>query len=240
MAGFGRLAFAAVVITLGTCLSPQHRANAATVNVIGALDLNGQTFALASGETLNFDISGPIAGSILDGFVVFVGINGAPTVTTASIILNNAPFIGAEASANVNGSFAAASTNNCSNCGVTHPVEGNFFSITDSQRTLSVLSAINISQLNAANLPAGVSVDYTVEINLPNGLTATAATPLPAALPLFAGGLGALGLLGWRRRRRARSGLLARRSCPFEVAKMPFNWRVVEKRACAGVKGVSR
>src|SRR5262245_4868001 len=28
-------------------------------------------------------------------------------------------------------------------------------------------------------------------------------TPLPAALPLFAGGLGALGLLGWRRKRRA-------------------------------------
>jgi hypothetical protein len=30
-------------------------------------------------------------------------------------------------------------------------------------------------------------------------------TPLPAALPLFAGGLGALGLLGWRRKRAARS-----------------------------------
>jgi hypothetical protein len=29
------------------------------------------------------------------------------------------------------------------------------------------------------------------------------ATPLPAALPLFASGLGALGLLGWRRKRKA-------------------------------------
>ena len=29
-----------------------------------------------------------------------------------------------------------------------------------------------------------------------------AATPLPAALPLFATGLGALGLLGWRRKRK--------------------------------------
>jgi len=29
------------------------------------------------------------------------------------------------------------------------------------------------------------------------------ATPLPAALPLFAGGLGALGLLGWRRKKKA-------------------------------------
>ena len=27
-------------------------------------------------------------------------------------------------------------------------------------------------------------------------------TPIPAALPLFAGGLGAMGLLGWRRKRK--------------------------------------
>jgi hypothetical protein len=32
--------------------------------------------------------------------------------------------------------------------------------------------------------------------------TSTTATPLPAALPLFATGLGALGLLGWRRKRK--------------------------------------
>ena len=36
-------------------------------------------------------------------------------------------------------------------------------------------------------------------------VTALAAseTPLPAALPLFATGLGALGLLGWRRKKKA-------------------------------------
>jgi len=31
----------------------------------------------------------------------------------------------------------------------------------------------------------------------------TPVTPLPAALPLFATGLGAMGLFGWRRKRRA-------------------------------------
>ena len=36
-----------------------------------------------------------------------------------------------------------------------------------------------------------------------------AATPLPAGLPLFATGLGTLGLLGWRRKRRASASLLA-------------------------------
>jgi hypothetical protein len=35
------------------------------------------------------------------------------------------------------------------------------------------------------------------------------ATPLPAALPLFATGLGALGLLGWRRKRKAAAALAA-------------------------------
>jgi hypothetical protein len=35
------------------------------------------------------------------------------------------------------------------------------------------------------------------------GTALAAETPLPAALPLFATGLGALGLLGWRRKRKA-------------------------------------
>jgi hypothetical protein len=33
----------------------------------------------------------------------------------------------------------------------------------------------------------------------------TTVTPLPAALPLFATGLGVLGLLGWRRKRKAKA-----------------------------------
>jgi hypothetical protein len=34
-------------------------------------------------------------------------------------------------------------------------------------------------------------------------MTPVATTPLPAALPLFAGGLGALGVFSWRRKRKA-------------------------------------
>jgi hypothetical protein len=33
--------------------------------------------------------------------------------------------------------------------------------------------------------------------------SASAVTPIPAALPLFATGLGVMGLLGWRRKRKA-------------------------------------
>jgi hypothetical protein len=39
---------------------------------------------------------------------------------------------------------------------------------------------------------------------------AVSATPLPTALPLFATGLGALGLLGWLRKRKAQATCLAR------------------------------
>jgi len=56
----------------------------------------------------------------------------------------------------------------------------------------------------------GLPNDYTVDapdsfVSNNRFLPPTAATPLPAALPLFASGLGALGLLGWRRRRKAQA-----------------------------------
>jgi hypothetical protein len=36
-----------------------------------------------------------------------------------------------------------------------------------------------------------------------------ALTPIPGALPLFASGLGALGLLGWRKKRKNAAGIKA-------------------------------
>jgi hypothetical protein len=46
------------------------------------------------------------------------------------------------------------------------------------------------------------STDLTVNA-IVSADTAIGTTPLPAALPLFASGLGALGMLGWRRKRKA-------------------------------------
>jgi hypothetical protein len=61
---------------------------------------------------------------------------------------------------------------------------------------------IGIFAIVAGSIPGfNFSVLYeTNEVDL--SLTAVAETPLPAALPLFATGLGALGLLGWRRKRK--------------------------------------
>jgi hypothetical protein len=55
---------------------------------------------------------------------------------------------------------------------------------------------------NAGNNYIGLDNVSVVGLN-------TSATPLPAALPLFATGLGALGLLGWRRKRKAAAAIAA-------------------------------
>jgi hypothetical protein len=72
-----------------------------------------------------------------------------------------------------------------------------------------------VSGTNAYVISGNVLYDY----NTPNGaldqasslsvgigalaVSAPAETPLPATVPLFATGLGAIGLLGWRRRRKS-------------------------------------
>jgi DNA-binding transcriptional LysR family regulator len=55
-------------------------------------------------------------------------------------------------------------------------------------------------------LPKQFSIDalYPTASHISHRLQ-VAAIPLPAALPLFATGLGALGLLGWRRKRKAKA-----------------------------------
>ena len=50
---------------------------------------------------------------------------------------------------------------------------------------------------------ADASIDLSTSLLSPPG--GSAAAPLPAALPLFATGLGGLGLLGWHRKRRAQA-----------------------------------
>jgi len=45
-------------------------------------------------------------------------------------------------------------------------------------------------------------------------------TPLPAALPLFATGIGGLGLLGWRRKRKTQGGRLINGECVRHVTKV--------------------
>ena len=64
-----------------------------------------------------------------------------------------------------------------------------------------------------------IQVDVTGDLPLLNdklildlsftNTTPPSPTPLPAALPLFATGLGAMGLLGWRRKRKSTASIAA-------------------------------
>ncbi len=91
--------------------------------------------------------------------------------------------------------------------------------------TLDNLGPVDYSLcLSTGNLAPGTVCQLTngaegsfLESNLGAGLvegtdltfTPITSTPLPAALPLFATGLGALGLLGWRRKKKAATALAA-------------------------------
>ena len=72
---------------------------------------------------------------------------------------------------------------------------------TDDWRT----TQYNLNVFNGANSGLLQNPTTTPPLNTRGTVTFTLdTTPLPAALPLFATGLGALGVLGWRRKRKAR------------------------------------
>jgi hypothetical protein len=86
------------------------------------------------------------------------------------------------------------------------------FSVTSELADLPGFETVAINWINGENdyqFQSQSDGAWSVEVEgggsiLDVGTNGTwSATPLPAALPLFAGGLGAMGLLGWRRKRKA-------------------------------------
>ena len=196
-----RVLFATVVLFCGPLLKDTK---AATFDVVGTLDLNGQILSFGPSGAFNFEIDGPIAAPITVGYLLSVSLQGAPSTTSTTT--NIVPFIGASANANVNGATTTVDTNNCvAGCGPTHPLFGNAFTISDTQRALSIALAANFMILGAANLlPANdiITIDYNLNLALPQGLSVegTAVTPLPDSIWLFATGLGVLAWAAWRKR----------------------------------------
>jgi hypothetical protein len=69
-----------------------------------------------------------------------------------------------------------------------------------------VTFAVSSGKIGSAVLTdAGAAFEFRLD---PPAADPPSGTPLPAALPLFATGIGALGLLGWRRKRKSRVSLL--------------------------------
>jgi hypothetical protein len=98
-------------------------------------------------------------------------------------------------------------------CGTLTDALGNVHQASDRMVFYSLDSLGALADVGTRSILAGVdtateNADGTFSFHVPNGAntydsTSAATVPLPAALPLFAGGLGALGLLGWRRKRKA-------------------------------------
>jgi hypothetical protein len=69
--------------------------------------------------------------------------------------------------------------------------------------TINTADYSNTAQLFFDFTEAGAFFSADSGHNYSSAAIGPSTTPIPAALPLFATGLGALGLLGWRRKKKA-------------------------------------
>jgi len=81
----------------------------------------------------------------------------------------------------------------------TEPTDGNWSTFTATY--LASATGLSISIIMDDNAPAVNQAGYWDNVRLSDDTTSVGATPLPAALPLFVSGLGALGLVARRRKK---------------------------------------
>jgi hypothetical protein len=84
------------------------------------------------------------------------------------------------------------------------PNIGYFAAVTEGGTTYAVSEGLSIYTLNPSNGSATFLSNVSGTSSFFWGLAPDVVTPLPSALPLFATGLGGLGLLGWRRKKSHR------------------------------------
>ena len=164
---------------------------------------NATATAAEATATLNYwlNISGPTGGNLSVNVMAsgtllsdvgatssdFLRVAGSTIVNTTSIDGNN------------NGAFTTSATVSSLSANVDYLIEMNAFALAHPSVTATTfLDPFFFLDQNFVDL--GYSI--TVSPGIGNSLDVASATPLPAALPLFATGLGSLGLLGWRRKRK--------------------------------------
>jgi len=188
------LVISAVVATTLVALSESVQANSVTLSggisvggtltLVGDIDTPGGTVGTLQGTASGF-LNGPSPPFPPEDFTMSGNVSG-PGIQ----FLNS-----------VGEPFLAAGRNTPGPVGPTGPNE---FSIPAGQLDIPLT-------VSAFVFPSGFNPSpgsTTLTVTVPDGLSLEPATALPAALPLFATGLGALGLLCWRRKRKARVSLL--------------------------------
>jgi hypothetical protein len=180
----------------------------AFVRVIVLLIVGCGLTTSASAVTLSYEYSGTGSLSFQSDTTLNIGGScSSPCFVSALMTINGTgpafdPSIpsgwAATASATVTdnlGDMLSLAVNNGDTPGTIHEIFGGVFFPS------TLPSTLDISTSSLASILGGPgTIDYSINITLPNWAFVT---PLPAALPLFATGLGALGVLQWRRKRKS-------------------------------------
>lgn len=104
---------------------------------------------------------------------------------------------------------AVSGSSSCNTC-VAASVSANFTDTSFSFRGLSAVTTITSIPLSFGSDQMHFQVwALPGSIDITHGASDVSATPLPAALPLFASGLAAAGLVAWRKRRKQTAALAA-------------------------------
>jgi hypothetical protein len=153
----------------------------------------------ANALTVDFSFDGGLVKGEIDGLTA----GGTNEAATAVIVTNN----GGVANLPTPFNFFASSNN--------PNLIGNSFNV-DAAGDVTFASLVvgSLSGGSSLCLSTGTACAFSSQVSgvwvgvgpfTFSDLTFSSATPLPAALPLFATGLGGLGLLGWRRKRKAQA-----------------------------------
>jgi hypothetical protein len=185
-----------------------------TATCVAAVSLALLTFtaAPAMAFTMTFDEYGNCSSTV-GTCSSTVALDPSGKVTTGDVLIYNLPtltYTGTLGIKDANGTLSDAirwvdSSSPTTTCGPTGPGCANemiFYSLDNGSAPADVgsLSFSNLTNFITENADGTFSYTTSNGVNTYDGISET---PLPAALPLFATGLGALGLLGWRRKRKA-------------------------------------
>ena len=151
------------------------------------------------------EVSNPLFGTAIDSSDVldFSFSDGRQTLSMSNTGSVDAFFVSFDSSGDIS-SWSIELANVANIFGIGSPYNAIRTSPSFIQNIIGVCTALNMS-----NQCISLSADQALEGGVPSGSwaigSAPATTPLPSAFPLFATGLGAMGLLGWRRKRKAQA-----------------------------------
>lgn len=184
----------AVLIGLSIAMSSVCDANAATTTpVTMAVDVFSATGVTKTTETLQFPQFNPSLGTLTSvDFSLSSSISGNSTSFLSAVVAPGGALLTEETSL---GSFNFTNTSGL----LAQPAA--FYT---GSGNIDVDLTINSTGLGSGAIVWQGGTGGGTDTGLTLAYDYTPA-PLPAALPLFAGGLGAMGLLGWRRKRKVQA-----------------------------------